>query len=161
MEIDLALLYFIPIAECLFVNVSDSTDYALFTDPSSYNYQIPLRLTPFDTEYSNSFKIVEFNISLYDLRDYAVDGIIDFTNIIFSVPDPSYELTIDQIEIIKVSNEPNEEYETLYERIWQYSETEQFTSGDNSSTDIYQLEMTNEALFYGDSKWLEYLMKNA
>ncbi|GAG74155.1 unnamed protein product, partial [marine sediment metagenome] len=52
----------IPIAECLFVNVSDSADYSLFTDSGSYNYQIPLRLTPFDTEYSNSFKIVEFNI---------------------------------------------------------------------------------------------------
>jgi len=146
----------IPIAECLLINASDSTNYTQFMEP--YAYDIPLRLTPFDTEFSNSFKVIEVNISLFDLRTFAVDSMLDFTDIIFSVPDPTYELTIDQIRILRVSDEPNEEYETLYERVWQYSELERFTSGDNSSTDVYSLNMTNTPVFFGDNMWLDYLM---
>ncbi len=146
----------IPIAECLLINASDPTDYTQFME--SYAFEIPLRLTPFDTEYSNTFKAIGVNISLYDLKDFAVDDMLDFTDIVFSVPDPSYELTIDQVKIVRVSEEPTEEYETLYERVWQYSELEIYTSGDNCTTDIYEWEDTEGPLFYGDTKWLDYLM---
>ncbi|GAH49232.1 unnamed protein product, partial [marine sediment metagenome] len=146
----------IPIAECLFINSSDPTDYSQFIEP--YVYSIPLRLTPFDTEFSNSFKSIEINITLSDLEEFAVNGTIDFSDIVFSVPDPSYELTIDQIRIVRVSNEPTEEYETLYERVWQYSELEKFKSGDNPSTNDYSLNMRNIPVFFGDNKWLDYTM---
>ncbi|MBA7506036.1 hypothetical protein ES706_04716 [subsurface metagenome] len=144
------------VTEFIMINVSDSTDYSQFVSPYSYN--IPLSLTPFNTEFSNTFKTLEFDIDLASLFGHAVDGMIDFSHIVFSVPDPSYELTIDQVSIIKKSQDLSAENEELFERVWQYSEFEMFTSDDDPTDDVYELTNPVTPLFFSEDKWLNYLM---
>ncbi|KKK66142.1 hypothetical protein LCGC14_2967060, partial [marine sediment metagenome] len=49
----------LPTAELLLTDISDYGDYTTFTNP--YYYQIPLDLTPFDTEFTNSFKEIKID----------------------------------------------------------------------------------------------------
>ena len=58
---------------------------------------------------------------------------------LFSVPNPAYELTLDQVMVLEESTEPSAETEYLTERLWQFTELESFLSGDDPSTDGYDL----------------------
>ncbi|KKK78845.1 hypothetical protein LCGC14_2839460, partial [marine sediment metagenome] len=140
----------LPSAEVLLTDISDYEDYNTYTSP--YYYSIPLELTPFDTEYSNSFKSIRIDFDLADGQiDPIVDNIVKFSNMIFSVPYPNYELTIGEVIIQSVSDEPTEFIEYLDERIWQFTELEKFTSDDDPSDDTYTLQRTNSPLFWGDN----------
>ncbi|GAH48756.1 unnamed protein product, partial [marine sediment metagenome] len=48
--------------------------------------------------------------------------------------------------------------EYLNERIWQFTELEEFISDDDPSDDTYTLLRENDPLFWGDDKWLDYVM---
>ncbi|KKN36693.1 hypothetical protein LCGC14_0771070, partial [marine sediment metagenome] len=152
----------LPSAEALLLNIDDYDDYSTYTDP--YNYQIPLELTPFDTEFTNSFKNIEIDIDLLDGQidpQYIVDNLIDFSDIIFSSPYPNYELTINDVLIRSISDETIDISTTFYERVWQFTELETFISDDDPSDgvgDTYTLQRVKDPLFWGDNKWLDYIM---
>ncbi|KKM80539.1 hypothetical protein LCGC14_1338830, partial [marine sediment metagenome] len=145
-----------PSAELLLVDISDYEDYATYTNP--YFYKIPLELTPFDTEFSNSFKEIKIDFDLSDGQIPTPPDIIEFSDMIFSVPYPNYELTINEVIIQSVSSEPTELTGYLDERVWQFTELEMFTSDNNPIDDTYTLTQTNNPLFWGDDKWLDYIM---
>ncbi|KKN14777.1 hypothetical protein LCGC14_0992710, partial [marine sediment metagenome] len=152
----------LPSAEALLLNIDDYDDYPTYTDP--YNYQIPLELTPFDTEFSNSFKNIKIDIDLLDGQidpQYIVDNLIEFSDIIFSSPYPNYELTINDVLIRSISDETTDISTTFYERVWQFTELETFISDDDPSDgtgDTYTLQRVKDPLFWGDNKWLDYIM---
>ncbi|KKL44826.1 hypothetical protein LCGC14_2361800, partial [marine sediment metagenome] len=148
-----------PTSELLLVDISDYEDYTTYTDP--YYYSIPLELTPFDTEFSNSFKDIKIDFDLLDGQidpQYIVDNMVKFTDMILSIPYPNYELTIGELIVQSVSSEPIELTEYLDEQIWQFTELEKFTSDDDPSDDTYTLQRTNDPLFWGEDKWLDYVM---
>ncbi|KKK94447.1 hypothetical protein LCGC14_2682780, partial [marine sediment metagenome] len=68
------------------------------------------------------------------------------------------QLTISEVIIQSVSSEPTDLTEYLDERIWLFTELEKFTSDDNPSDDTYTLTRTNNPLFWGEDKWLDYVM---
>ena len=147
-------------AECLLINTSDSSAYSEFTTP--YNYNITLPLTPFDTEYSGTYMDVLLDINLTTLQQFAVNGSIDFSYLVFSVPNPAYELTIHEVAIIQESQGLSDFADTIYNRIWQYSNRVEFTSSETPEDDQYLFTFTAEEipLFYNDAeegKWLEYV----
>jgi hypothetical protein len=106
----------IPTSSMLLVQTSDQEDYTQFT--SNYYYPIPLQVTPFDTEWSGTFKSVKYDLDLpTDMGNF-----IDFTNMIFDVPYPTYELTIDEISLVRTEVEPSLISRVETERVWQYTE---------------------------------------
>ncbi|MEJ2251052.1 MAG: hypothetical protein P8Y97_15545, partial [Candidatus Lokiarchaeota archaeon] len=143
-------------AECLLVNTESPESYSSFTNDY---YQIPIRLTPFDTEFSNTFKSVKYDINLTTLKDYATNGILDFSNITFTINDPSYELTIDEVLIMQDKQRPSLEQESLTQEVWQHSELQVFRSSESPENDEYQLELDNKSLplFFPDTKWIDYI----
>ncbi|MEJ2248102.1 MAG: hypothetical protein P8Y97_00400 [Candidatus Lokiarchaeota archaeon] len=147
----------VPSAECLLINTDSSEDYSQFTN--EYYYSIPLRVTPFDTEYSNSYKSAKFDINLSVFQDYAVNGSIDFSNITFTINDPSYELTINEILLMQNIEEPSAEQDSVTERVWQYIESQIFRASATPEEDEYQLEFGSDPLplFYPNEKWIEYI----
>ncbi|KKL51498.1 hypothetical protein LCGC14_2294890, partial [marine sediment metagenome] len=148
-----------PTAELLLVNIADYEDYTTYTAP--YYHSIPIELTPYDTEFTNSFKDIKIDFDLTDGQidpSNYLDDILEFSNIIFSVPYPNYELTISEVIIQSVSSEPTDLTGYLDERIWQFTELEKFTSDDNPTDDTYTLTRTNSPLFWGEDKWLDYVM---
>ena len=144
----------LPLAECILINAENSDNYTEYMN--DYYYQIPLTLTPFDTEYMNTYKALRFDINLTELRDFAIEGEIKFSNIIFSVPYPTYELTIDQVLIQKETLDSSEEYAQLDQKIWQYSEIELFNTNNNVSDDTYSFTPPTD-IFGGQVSWWEYL----
>ncbi len=149
----------LPTAECLLVNVDDYEDYTTFTDP--YYYKIPLELTPFNTEFSGSFKTIKIDFDLSDGQiapQYIVDDLIEFSDLILSSPYPNYELTISEIALQSQSTEPSTVYKNVDQRIWQFTELDEFISGDDPENDAYDFNPTNNPLFWGDNKWLGYLL---
>ncbi|KKK46882.1 hypothetical protein LCGC14_3160800, partial [marine sediment metagenome] len=146
------------VAEILLINTDDTSNYTSFTNP--YNYNISLQLTPFDTEHSGTYKDILININLTTLQNFASNGIIDFSNIIFSVPNPAYELTLNGTGILQDSLGFTDYAEEASNRIWQFSEVEELLSSPDPTNDEYQLSLEDEPLFYNDAiegKWLEYL----
>ena len=85
------------------MHAPDFSSYANFTAP--YNYNINLELTPFHTEYLENYMDVLIDINLTTLQEYATDGYIKFSHVVFSVPNPAYELTINEVAIIQKSQE--------------------------------------------------------
>ncbi len=142
-------------AEFMLVEASSSDAYSEFT--SDYYYQAPLQLTPFDTEYNNRFKTVKIDLNLTALYESTGSSLLNFTHLLFSVPNPSYELTINEVLIIEESSEPTTQSGSMDNRVWQYTEVELFTATKNPEQDSYQLTLENTPLFYPDSKWLDYL----
>ncbi|MHA1933101.1 MAG: hypothetical protein ACW96X_11195, partial [Promethearchaeota archaeon] len=144
-------------AEMLLINTDDSLNYTSFTDP--YYYNTSLELTPFSTEYLGTYRDILVEINLTTLEQFAEDGYIDFTNMIFSVPNPAYELTVYEVAIVEESHDLTDSYDSLNTRVWQFTQQENFTSSPDPENDVYQLALDEEPLFYNgeEGKWLEYL----
>ena len=116
-------------AEFLLINSTDEYAYDEFLNP--YNFNVSLQLTPFDTEFSQSYKNIAIELNLSTLESFASDGYIDFSHIIFSVPYPTHELTIDQIVNIEQFQDLADYIEYFDNRVWQYTEVELLTSGED------------------------------
>jgi hypothetical protein len=102
--------------------------------------------------------LIELNLTT--LEQFASYGYIDFSNILFSVPNPGYELTVNEVAIIQEDQGTTDDFDFFTNRVWQYTESENFTSSPDPIDDQYQLALGNEPLLYNDSeegKWLEYL----
>ncbi|KKL23398.1 hypothetical protein LCGC14_2425780, partial [marine sediment metagenome] len=147
------------IAEVLLINTDDTTDYDQFTEPYDYDIQIPI--TPFQTEYLGNYRELTVDIDLNLIGvEHVVDGKIDFSNIVISVPNPAFELTIEEIRIVQETTDAFPHDSGFSDNIWRNTEKEIIISGTSPSTDKYQLTQTNEPLFYNDAiqdKWLEYI----
>jgi len=142
-------------AQLMFINADTSQSYSQFTE--DYYYSVPLRLTPYDTETSGRFKAVRIDLNFTSLYELIGEDTVDFSNLVFSVPNPCYELTINEIVIIKDAYEPTPEYGSDESRVWQYSEIEMFQASNNPTQDCYQLSLETEPLFYPNTEWIEYL----
>ncbi|KKN17379.1 hypothetical protein LCGC14_0966440, partial [marine sediment metagenome] len=145
----------IPKAEILIVNANSTSDYSEFT--SDYHYQISLQPTPFETEYNNKLKAIKIDLDLTSLYQSTGKNILDFSHLIFSVPNPCYELTINEVLIIKESSESTTLSGSSDSRIWQFSETEIFNANATPEYDSYQLTLGSSPLFYPDISWLDYI----
>ena len=86
----------LPKAELLMINANSSDtntyDYSEFI--GDYYYQAPIDITPFDTEYNGKYKAIKMDLNLTALFDQEGCLELDFSHLIFSVPNPSYELTV-------------------------------------------------------------------
>ncbi|MBD3211146.1 MAG: hypothetical protein GF311_00955, partial [Candidatus Lokiarchaeota archaeon] len=150
----------LPRAECMLINANGTTSQYYGEFEHDYYYSIPLRTTPFDTEDSGSYKAIEVNLTLSDLEAFADEnGYIEFSNLMFSVPDPTYELTINEIVVLKNSYESTSEYGSTDSRVWQYSETEMFEIDEDPSDDEYSLAFEETPIFYEEPNnfWIECL----
>ncbi|KKN57054.1 hypothetical protein LCGC14_0566120, partial [marine sediment metagenome] len=152
---------FPEIAEIRLINTNNTLDYDQFILPYSYNILIPT--TPFHTEYLGDYRelTVDINPNLID-SEYIVDGRVDFSDIVISVPNPAFELTIEEINIIQETTDTFPHDSVFSDYIWRNTEKEILFSGVDPSSDseVYQLNLANEPLFYNDideDKWLEYL----
>jgi len=146
------------ISEFMLINASDSASYEEFIAP--YNCNISLRLTPFDDEFTSSYKNVVFDLNVSDLEAYAIDGYVDFSHVLFSAPNPNYELTVSQVVIIRETEGLSNFVEFFHSRVWQFTEFETLVSSPDPESDSYQLKLTTTPLFYDDAeqgRWLEYL----
>ncbi|MHA1439471.1 MAG: hypothetical protein ACTSPD_18025 [Promethearchaeota archaeon] len=143
----------LPIAEVLLVNAENSSDYSEYT--RDYFAQLPLRLTPFDTEISNTFKDVKISLNLSEFTDFAIDGEIAFSDIIVSVPYPNYELSLDQFMIQKEGRGTSLEFEEINENVWQFSEKETYTSSNSPANDTYYFKPPAN-IFGGQISWPDY-----
>ncbi|MHA2338680.1 MAG: hypothetical protein ACXACX_15335 [Candidatus Hodarchaeales archaeon] len=149
---------FSEVAEILLINTNNTLNFDQFTTPYSYNISIPI--TPFNTEYLGNYKQFTLDLDLATLSEFAENDYIDFSNIVMSVPNPAYELTIEEIAIYENSIAGYAHNEVFSERVWRYTEKEEFISGLDPASDSYQLALENKPMFYYDSeqgKWLEYL----
>ena len=142
----------IPKAEFMLVDANTTSSYSEFTD--NYYYQTPLQLTPFETEYNNRYKSIKIDLDFTSLYQSTGSNILNFSHLIFSVPNPAYELTINEVLILKESFEPTTEYGNIDSRVWQYTEFEVFTSSETPETDSYQLVLEEDPIFYPDSSVL-------
>ncbi|MHA1279895.1 MAG: hypothetical protein ACTSQ8_22060, partial [Candidatus Helarchaeota archaeon] len=143
----------LPIAEVLLVNAENSSDYSEYT--RDYFARLPLRLTPFDTEISNTFKDVKISLNLSEFTDFAIDGEIAFSDIIVSVPYPNYELSLDQFMIQKEGRGTSLEFEEINENVWQFSEKETYTSSNSPANDTYYFKPPAN-IFGGQISWPDY-----
>ncbi|MHA2101048.1 MAG: hypothetical protein ACW99A_20450, partial [Candidatus Kariarchaeaceae archaeon] len=146
------------IAECLVINTNDTNDYDSFTSPYSYN--ITLQLTPFNTEHLGTYMEILIDLNLTTLENFAVDWQIDFSHIVFSVPNPAYELTLNGTGIVQSSLASSGFVEETNSRIWQFTNIEEFTSSIDPSADEYDLTLEEEPLYYNDAdegRWLEFV----
>ncbi|KKN43166.1 hypothetical protein LCGC14_0705920 [marine sediment metagenome] len=94
----------IPKAEILLVNASADDAYSEFT--TGYYYQTPIQLTPFNTEYNNRYSAVKIDLNFTSLYESTGSTVLNFTHIVISVPNPTYELTINEVVILQESYEP-------------------------------------------------------
>ena len=145
----------LPKAEFMLVTANDSSVYSEFLD--DYYYQNSLQLTPFDTEYNNRYKSVKIDLNLTSLYDSTGKNILNFTHLIFSVPNPTYELTISEVVILEETLDASEEYGSIDSRLWQYTEAESFIASAAPENDEYQLTLENTPIFYPSLEWLDYL----
>jgi len=146
------------LSEFMLVNANDSASYEEFIAP--YNCNVSLPLTPFDDEFTSSYKNVVFDLEISDLETYAIDGYVDFSHLLFSAPNPNYELTVSQVVIIREIEGLSDFIEFFNSRVWQFTEFETLVSSSVPENDSYQLELAATPLFYNDAdqgKWLEYL----
>jgi hypothetical protein len=106
----------LPKAELLLINANSTSSYSEFT--SDYFYQIPLEITPFDTEFNGRVKAVKIELNLTSL--FASEGVteLDFSHLVISVPNPTYELTISEIVLLQQSYETSDEYGSVDSRVW-------------------------------------------
>ncbi|MFW9969076.1 MAG: hypothetical protein ACFFDF_02670 [Candidatus Odinarchaeota archaeon] len=147
-------------AEIILLNTSDSSDYNSFGTPYSYNISLPL--TPFNTEYLGSYMDILLPINLTTLQPYMINGSIDFSHVLITVPNPAYELTIHEFAIIQESQGFSELVDTVYNRVWQYNNKAEFTSDANPEDDQYHFTFSADVvpLFYNnidEGKWLQFL----
>ena len=157
----------LPKAEFLLVDAENEKEYNLMSNDdfaklysefiADYYYQAPLNLTPFDTEYNGRYKTVKIDLDLTSLYASTGSDMLNFSYLIFSVPNPSYELTVSEVLILEEAYEPTIEHFNTDSRIWQYSEVETFTASATPETDSYQLVLEDAPSFYPDIKWLDYL----
>ncbi|KKK68984.1 hypothetical protein LCGC14_2938580, partial [marine sediment metagenome] len=112
------------IAETLLINSDDPTDYNQITQPYNINLSIPI--TPFIESYSDMYSQIVIDINLSTYEQYAIDGYIDISHILFSVNSPAYIFTVDEVAIIEKATYPSGYGQGFYNRIWQYTEQEQF-----------------------------------
>ncbi|KKN63932.1 hypothetical protein LCGC14_0496640 [marine sediment metagenome] len=146
------------IAEIKLIDTEDIYNYQNFTAPYSYNITLPL--TPFNTEYLGTYMEALIDINLTTLQQFATDGYIDFSHLVLSVPNPGYELTVFEIAVIQESAQPSGVVESFNDRVWQYTERENFTSSPTPENDEYVPILLETPLFYNDAdqgKWLDYL----
>jgi hypothetical protein len=146
------------ISEFMLINASDSSSYEEFIAP--YNCNLSLPLTPFDDEFTSSYKNVVFDLNVSDLEAYAIDGYVEFSHLLFSAPNPNYELTVSQVVVIRETEGLSDFVEFFNSRVWQFTEFETLVSSSVPENDSYHLELTTTPLFYNDAdqgKWLEYL----
>ncbi|KKK69195.1 hypothetical protein LCGC14_2936470, partial [marine sediment metagenome] len=134
----------IPKAEVLLVNTSSDNAYSEFT--SGYYYQTPIQLTPFSTEYNNRYSAVKIDLNFTSLYESTSSTVLNFTHIVFSVPNPTYELTINEIVILQESYEPTTQDGSFDGRTWQYTEIESFDADEAPEDDSYQLSLSNNPL---------------
>jgi len=145
-------------AELKLINTEDANNYSTYSAPYSYNITLPL--TPFNTEHLGSYMDTLININLTTLQQFAVNGYIDFSHLVLAVPNPGYELTLHEIAIIQESVQPSGAFESVYDRVWRYTERENFTSSPTPITDEYDPLLLGTPLFYNDpdqGRWLDYL----
>ncbi|MHA1267750.1 MAG: hypothetical protein ACTSRS_21115 [Candidatus Helarchaeota archaeon] len=142
----------LPKAEMLLVNANSSSSHDDFL--SDYYLQVPLEVTPFETEYNNRFKTIKIDLNVTALFNSTGTSELFFSHLLFSVPDPSYELTLSDVILIRESDNSSIEYNHAKERVWQYTEVEIFKSSANPSQDSYALKLEKEPLFYPDEEWL-------
>ena len=145
-------------AELMLINTTDSLNYTSFTE--SYYYNQSLELTPFSTEYLGTYRDVLIEINTTVLEQYLVEGYIDFSNIIISVPNPAYELTIHEVAIVQKSLSLTNRLDSVSSRVWQFTEQENFSSGLTPIKDEYHVILDETPLLFNDpegGKWLEYL----
>ncbi|KKL57536.1 hypothetical protein LCGC14_2234430, partial [marine sediment metagenome] len=157
----------LPKAEFLLVNVEKQKEYNLMSNDdfaelysefiTDYYYQAPLSLTPFDTEYNGRYKTVKIDLDLTSLYSSTGSDILDFSYLIFSVPNPSYELTVSEVLILEEAYEPTIEHVSTDSRVWQYTELEMFTASVTPESDSYQLVLEDVPTFYPELNWLDYL----
>jgi hypothetical protein len=152
----------LPTAEFMLINANGTSEqyYEEFTDGYYYSFDLPL--TPFDTEYSGSYKTQIFEMNISQLEGYADNetGLIDFSDMLFTVNDPFYELTVEQFAFVENDEEPLISYGSdPFKRIWQYTEFEVFYSDATPEDDAYQLALNNTPLFYElpNATWLDYI----
>ncbi|KKL78274.1 hypothetical protein LCGC14_2026480, partial [marine sediment metagenome] len=149
---------FSEVAEVLLINTDDISNYTQFKTPYSYNISLPI--TPFQTEYLGDYRDFTAKIDLSTLSQHATNGYIDFSNIVISVPNPAYELTIQEIGIYEEKAKDFPQNDVFSDYIWRNTEKETIITGIDPSTDAYQLDLINTPLFYNDpdkGKWLKYL----
>ncbi|KKN55254.1 hypothetical protein LCGC14_0584220, partial [marine sediment metagenome] len=149
---------FPEVAEILLINTNNTLDYSQFTAPYSYNISIPI--TPFQTEYLGNYRQLTVDVNLTTLSQFAESGYIDFSDLVVSVPNPAYELTIESIGIFQESSVALPQNDNFLDNIWRNTESELIISGIEPTTDIYQLSLNKIPLFYNSpiqDKWLEYL----
>ncbi|KKM17186.1 hypothetical protein LCGC14_1678300, partial [marine sediment metagenome] len=140
-------------------NLMENDDFAKLYSQfmADYYYQSPLSLTPFDTEFNGRYKTVKIDLDLTSLYTSTASDMLNFSYLIFSVPNPSYELTVSEVLILEEAYEPTIEHVSTDSRVWQYSEVETFTASATPEADSYQLVLEDTPLFYPDIKWLDYL----
>ena len=74
---------------------------------------------------------------------------------------PSYELTVDQVIIMRERKNPSTEHQKLTERVWQYDELKKYISSDNSSTDSYEFDPPENIFggFFNDKERYKFLTR--
>ncbi len=128
----------------MMVHAEGSEGSTRFTD--DYYYQKELPITPFCSEANGEYKVVELELDLSWLAAFAQNGDVKFSDIIFSVPNPNYELSINDITIVKESDEPDIESGSLSVHIWQPTEMQRFYSGENVFDDVYSFDPSHLSL---------------
>ncbi|TXT67761.1 MAG: hypothetical protein BAJALOKI1v1_10024 [Promethearchaeota archaeon] len=153
-------------SEFMMVNAENQNYFSQFAENNfgseNYWYEQELQITPFDTEHTGTFKTAKLDINLSALEDDAIDGKVPFSHILFTVPHPLYELTINEILILNPSQTHTTEHGSTSSRLWQYSEIQAFAAGSDPAYDEYKFNFTQSVpLFYNESdpaqEWLNYI----
>ncbi|MFX1395405.1 MAG: hypothetical protein ACFFAS_00005, partial [Promethearchaeota archaeon] len=142
----------VPKAEILLVDIDNENDYPSYLQ--NLIAEIELGLTPFNTEYLNNFARVKLDVEI-DPALFDEDGLVDISHLVLSVPNPAYELVVDEICLRRVRKSGSISQETIAQRVWQFTELESFEASEDPLKDAYRLEGTE---FFGSADdWLEYL----
>ncbi|MHA1279520.1 MAG: hypothetical protein ACTSQ8_20150 [Candidatus Helarchaeota archaeon] len=143
----------LPKAEFLLVNANSTISYDDFL--SDYYLEVPLEVTPFETEYNNKYKMIKIELNTTQLFNLTGASELYFSHLLFSVPDPSYELTLGDVIIIEESTEPVSISGSMEERVWRYTQVETFKSSTNPEEDCYVLTLDEKPLLYPNIDWLD------
>ena len=139
-----------------FINASSEDAFDEFTTPYSYDITIPL--TPFDTFDSGRYMSTIIELNFTQFEEFLVDGYLDFSHLLITVPYPTHELVLKEIAIFSQSAEPVELYESEDFSTWQYTQLEILDSGSEPENDQYELELEVTPIFYDSTgEWLDYI----
>lgn len=92
----------VDIASLCLLNTPSQNKYANFSDGNDYSLELPL--TPFNKEFSGTYRSAQFELNLTTLADVAENEILNFTHLLLSVPDPRYQLMIQELNITRIVN---------------------------------------------------------